>query len=620
MASKNRYNQSFAFEEALASDDDLDVVELPVSSGVFWVLGACIVLFSGVVVYSMLSLGISRFSFYRTRAQANASAFTRVEAPRGFIVDRAGDILADNAAAFSLFLDSGAFFKNDQQQSATLQTIFDVVGREPTEVVSQLAARQKDQISDPLLIAEDLSDSQVVKLHALTAQFPALLIQKRYRRSYPQGSVFSSVVGYTSFATADDLRDNSRIAATDTVGRSGIEAQYDEVLRGVPGVTVTLQDAKGSPLAQHTKTDPRIGQTVKLTIDGQLQTVLHDALLKRLHAIGRTNGVGMAINPRTGEILALVNFPTFDNNAFSTAHGSAARVQFLQDSNRPLFNRAVSGVYNPGSTIKPLVGIAALAEHIVPATREFFSPGYLEIPNPYHPENPTRFLDWRFQGNVNLYSAIAQSSNVYFYIVGGGGRGVTGLGITRLRRWWQKFGLGVVTGIDLPGERAGFLPDPEWKEKTRGTPWLLGDTYNVSIGQGDLLLTPLQLLVYTASLANGGTLYRPFVNAAEPVKVNADLTSLKEYFTHAQLGMRTTVTSPKGTAHLLNDLAMPVGAKTGSAQILNNTQENAFFIGYAPFDNPTIALMILVENSKEGSLNAVPVAKEVFEWYQKNRL
>jgi penicillin-binding protein 2 len=267
------------------------------------------------------------------------------------------------------------------------------------------------------------------------------------------------------------------------------------------------------------------------------------------------------------------------------------------------------------------VGIAALEEGVISPQREIFSPGYLEIPNPYNPDKPTRYADWRYQGNVNLYSALAQSSNVYFYTVGGGAGDIKGLGITKLRNWWQEFNFGVPTGIDLPGEAKGFLPSPEWKEKTQKRSWLLGDTYNVSIGQGDFLVTPIQLLSYIGAVANGGKIYRPYiVQELNQPKINKDLTGILSQIKEAQKGMRMGVTSPMGTSYRLNDLPFEVAAKTGSAQVKNNTQENAFFVGYAPYQNPKIAILVLIENSKEGSLNAVPIAKDVLSWYYENRL
>lgn len=232
-----------------------------------------------------------------------------------------------------------------------------------------------------------------------------------------------------------------------------------------------------------------------------------------------------------------------------------------------------------------------------------------------------------------MASALAQSSDVYFYIVGGGSPamstpplndqsdyGISGLGISRLHNWWQTFALGKTTGIDLPNEGAGFLPTPDWKQSKLGTPWLLGDTYNVSIGQGDLLLTPLQLLDYIDAIANGGTIWRPFLNASSTPQAIADLTGLLPQIQEVRQGMRETVTSPLGTAYTMDDLPFPVCAKTGSAQVQDNTQENALFVGYAPCDHPQIAVLILIENSLQGSLNAVPIAKQVMNWYYQNRI
>jgi penicillin-binding protein 2 len=289
-------------------------------------------------------------------------------------------------------------------------------------------------------------------------------------------------------------------------------------------------------------------------------------------------------------------------------------------------------MYNPGSTIKPLDAVAALKEGVIDPTREVFSPGYLMVPDPYNSSTPTRYADWRYQGNVNLASALAQSSDVYFYIVVGGSPastpmlndpsdyGIKGLGVDELHEWWQTFGLGKATGVDLPGEADGFLPTPQWKQQKMGTPWLLGDTYNVAIGQGDLLLTPLQLLSYIGAIANGGTIYRPYLNESSTPVVNEDLTSLLPEIQDVQQGMVEGVTAPLGTAYTLHDLPFSVCAKTGSAQVENNEQENALFVGYAPCNNPQIALLILIENSKDGSLNAVPIAKEVLNWYYENRL
>jgi penicillin-binding protein 2 len=254
------------------------------------------------------------------------------------------------------------------------------------------------------------------------------------------------------------------------------------------------------------------------------------------------------------------------------------------------------------------------------------------VPNPYSSSTPTKYLDWRYQGTINLASAIAQSSDVYFYLTVGGSPistpmlndpsdyGISGLGINKLGQWWKTFGFGKTTGIDLPNESQGFLPTPDWKEAKTKKPWLLGDTYNVSIGQGDFLVSPLQLLAGIDMIANGGTVYRPYLNASSTPFVNKDLTYLLPEIQEVQKGMRLAVTSPLGTAYALHDLPFAACAKTGSAQIHDNSQENALFVGYASCENPQIAVLLLIENAREGSLNVVPVAKDVLNWYYENRL
>jgi penicillin-binding protein 2 len=356
---------------------------------------------------------------------------------------------------------------------------------------------------------------------------------------------------------------------------------------------------------------------------------MHERLQQGLRYLGVHAGVGLALDPRTGEVLALVSLPTYDNNIFVTPGKSAERGRLVTDSVRkPLFNRAVSGAYNPGSTIKPLVALAALREKVISPSATIYSAGYIDVPNPYVPDKPSRFVEFNMHryGWVDVRSALAKSSNVYFYTVGGGFGSVQGLGLERLNQYWKKFGLGAKTGIELEPEAAGFLPTAEEKQSRTHQPWRLGDTFNVSIGQGDLLLSPLQLINYIASIANGGTLYRPrLIHEIGGVPAPAspkifDYTDWKMEVKEVQLGMRDGVEKEYGTSYTLHDLPITVGAKTGSAQTNNNTRTNAFFAGYAPFEDPEIAILILIENAKEGSLNAVPIAKDIFNWYYYNRV
>jgi penicillin-binding protein 2 len=608
------------FEEALADEwsGDYDVQEVPLDEKPLYQVGIFILLLATVVLGRIFFLNWSNGAFYVDRAEANLGKYERVAAARGVITDRYGTVLAENKAVFSGYLDIREFLRNEDIQNPTLKGMREVLGISAEDAWNLIRSKNLEKSIEPLILKVDLSQRELVALKEL--DLPTLLVREGFRRDYPDGRMFSSVLGYIGLPTAKDLEKRPELSGEDFIGKAGVEAYYEDDLRGIPGLKVKLRDARGQELDEHERSAPESGKTLQLTLDADLQRYFYDRMSAALTALDRTGGIGMAMNPKTGEVLALVNFPVYDNNIFTLSGFGEERLSLLRDTTRPLFDRAISGVYSPGSTIKPLVGVAALAERIIEPERTIFSPGYLDIPNPYQPDKPTRFVDWRFQGEVDLGAALAQSSNVYFYEVGGGASGIAGLGITRLRQWWQKFGLEEPTGIDMPGEATGFLPSPEWKERRFGRPWLLGDTYNVSIGQGDLQVTPIALLNYISAIANGGVFHRPVVNGSAERKILRDLSRYSYEIKEVQKGMLQAVEAKMGTAHTMNDLPFRVGGKTGSAQINNNANENAFFVGYAPYENPEIAILVMVEDAKQGSLNAVPIAKDVLNWYHGHRI
>jgi penicillin-binding protein 2 len=629
---RKKEKKTVVFEESLDEEWDRDagIVEVPLGNRPFLYLGLAIAVIALSVAVKILIFAANG-SYYNARATANATQSKTTAAPRGIIYDREGNILAESKAAFTAILDPHEFLENENLQTSTFAAVQDIFGISSDTVWSLIKEGGAQDFATPIVLSENVNQNQLVNLQALN--LPTLIMKSDFERAYPAGQAFSTVLGYVSRVSGNDIKTNPILSSDDFIGKTGIEAFYDNALRGTPGVDVAFRNAQGNILTEEVKSQSVIGHPLQLTIDGDLQSYFYSHIQSELSLLGRRVGIGLAMNPQTGEILSLVALPGFDNNIFSSSGNSAEIKNLLTSPDEPLFNRVVSGLYNPGSTIKPLDGVAALHEGVIDSTREIFSPGYLLVPNPYNSSTPGRYLDWKYQGKVDLASALAQSSDVYFYIVGGGSPptsipllndssdyGVSGLGINRLHNWWGEFGLGKPTGIDLPGEESGFLPTPEWKQRKLGTPWLLGDTYNVSIGQGDLLLTPLQLLDYIGAIANGGKIYRPFLNASSTPSVSEDLTSLSPEIKEVQKGLRETVTSPAGTAYTMDDLPFPVCAKTGSAQVKNNQQENALFVGYAPCDNPQIAILILIENSKEGSLNAVPVAKDVLNWYYENRM
>jgi penicillin-binding protein 2 len=613
------------FEESLSDtwdNEDRGIAEVPLPDAPLRYVGFAIFTLAAVVFGQIFFLNVIKKGFYVPRANANLGYSENVPAPRGLIVDRNGEVIAENKGVFSAFLDVKEFLKNTDSQAPTLAAITQILSMPAADVMTLVHDRDLERSADPILLLNDISHAQLVALQ--DSKLSTLEVEDAFERSYPDGPAFSSLLGYVGLATKDDLKAQPDLNGKDMVGKAGVEKFYDDALRGVSGVHVTLHNAKGATLGEEEERLPKAGDALHLTIDGEFQKYFYDRFEQGLKSLNRTAGAAIAIDPRNGEVLALMSFPSFDPNLFAASGNQKERQALLLDPDRPLFDRPVGGVYNPGSTIKPLVGVAALTEGVISPTKTIFSPGYLDVPNRYNPDNPTRFLDWRYQGDVDLAGALAQSSNVYFYTVGGGAGSIKGLGLEKLHSWWEKFKLGDKTGIDLPGEAQGFLPTAEWKETETGKPWLLGDTYHVSIGQGDLSITPMELMRYITAIANGGTLYVPHVKQVSSTDALPGTdTALQQYLPaikEVQDGMRTTVTSALGTAHIMNDLPFEVSGKTGSAQVKNNAEENAFFVGYTPSTNPEIAIMVLVENAKEGSLNAVPIAKDVLNWYYQHRI
>ncbi|TSC82207.1 MAG: penicillin-binding protein 2 [Parcubacteria group bacterium Gr01-1014_20] len=625
--------QDLSFEEAISDDwsSDFEVAETPLSPRSLFYLWLSVFILGVIIAGRFTYLNFFKGSFYALRSEANSANLEKISAPRGIIVDRNGQVLAENKPVFLALLKVGEFTRNEDIQASTLQAISEILELDTLDILSQIKSGNDAVLGDSIVLSPDLTQDQLVRLKALNSK--AIQITSGFQRFYPDRQIFSMILGYTGVVDGRDLDNYPELTGQDFIGKAGVELVYERELRGTPGSFIRVKDAKGKVLEEKGSDEPKIGRTLKLTIDADLQRYFHKRMESGLNELGRKIGVGIAINPKSGEVLAMVNFPGFDGNIFTGSGHTKAIKEVLSSPLKPMFNRAISGFYAPGSTIKPLVAVAALEEGVITPQKYIFSPGFLDVPNPYSPDQPTRFLDWRYQGDVNLASAIAQSSNVYFYTVGGGSPvpgGMKGLGVARLRDWWQKFNLGSLTGIDLPGEVKGFLPSIEDKEKKTGKPWLLGDTYNVSIGQGDLLVTPIQLLSYIGAIANGGKVLKPFLVAEskfpEVVKnVSFALNSIKE----VQKGMIAAVNSKLGSIYTMSDLPFQVAGKTGSAQVKNNVEVNAFFVGYAPASalvtpdkpalEPQIAILVLVENSRQGSLNAIPIAKDVFNWYHENR-
>ncbi|TSC52228.1 MAG: Uncharacterized protein LiPW41_439 [Parcubacteria group bacterium LiPW_41] len=617
-----RSRKNIEFEEIL-SDKSVEgsVREVPVSERTFFVFVSFVVLIVGIAIVELLWLNVGKRDQYVERALDNVSDSKVKHSPRGIIFDRFEKAMTENAPAFNVYLIPQKLPIDIVQREEAIKRIADILKMSEWELVQKIGDRDWS-LSGKMLLSDDITQDQLVELSS--SEHLGISIEESFRRIHSVPYAFSEFIGYTGLVNKEDISNDSNLTIDDQIGRSGLEMYYDQFLRGINGKDVVYKTARGEIKNERIEREPKPGKNVITYIDSELQTVFYNSLKKQLEFLGRDVGVGIAIDPRNGEVLALTSVPGFDPHKIGSA---------LVDSRRPLFNRTIAGVYNPGSTIKPLVAVAALTENIITPVSSFFSSGMLEIPNPYNPSLPSRFPDNKAHGWVNVRSAIARSSNVFFYIVGGGYQNQKGLGIYKLKEWWGAFGLAERTGIDIPGEKVGFLPDPEWKEKATDDPWRLGDTYHVSIGQGDFSVTPIELLNYICAIANGGTLYKPRVvdringvDGSELLKtypsVIRDLkTKISSSALHeVQEGMKDTIEMSYGTGYLLHDIPMRIAAKSGTAQVQNNAKTNAFFVGYAPAEDPKIAILVLVENSREGSLNATPVAREVLLWYYNNRL
>ena len=626
-------NDQFDLEHSIAESGirgvgQFEALELPLSRRVFLLLLSVAAIFSLTVGARVYFLAFYKGDFYKNRSAMNSEKLITLPAIRGKIYDRFGNLLVRNDSSYRLVLNPGLIKRKNLDLREILASVSEILRVDQQELAAVLGKTDLEK-SALVTLAHNLYDWEVKAIEALGN--PALEIHDDYRREYLRGPAFAHFLGYTGLGELNDLS-----------GKTGLEKYYDSVLGGEDGLRLMYRDANGKILEEKFLNAPKNGEDIHTTIDSGLQEYFYSSLSSALRSLGRQVAVGIALNPQNGEVLALVNLPSYDNNVFTKRDARVKRAELLNAPFQPLFNRAVSGIYTPGSTIKPLVALAALNEGLINPSDRVYSSGVLEIPNPYFSDQPSRFLDWKAHGWVDLHSALARSSNIYFYAVGGGIPAdaenpsdiKVGLGLGKLKEYWQNSGFGEKTGIDLDSENAGFLPDPAEKEARTKDIWRLGDTYNISIGQGDLLVTPIQLISQIAAIANGGKIYKPHLNMGlgdrvEGIEITKDFSNLAPYIKEVQKGMEDVVSEWYGTAHLLADLPVSVAAKTGSAQVANNTRTNAFFVGYLPAEalakvgaplDMQIAILVLIENAREGSLNAVPVAKDVLDWYYWNRL
>jgi penicillin-binding protein 2 len=440
-------------------------------------------------------------------------------------------------------------------------------------------------------------------------------------RSYIDKKGFGHLLGYVSYPSKDN---NGFFYQEDFVGKSGVEKYYNNLLAGKNGIKLVEVDALGNKQSESTIEPPHDGKNLKLSIDSRIQEKLYSIIEQVSADRGFTGGAGVIMNVHTGNVLALTSFPEYSSSVLSNGNDAQAINRYLHDSRKPFLNRVVSGLYTPGSIVKPYVALGALNEKVIDAEKKILSTGSISIQNPYYPDIKSVFMDWRPQGWVDMRDAIAVSSDVYFYEIGGGYENQKGLGIYNIDKYMRMFGISETTGIDLPGEEVGTIPSPEWKaENFNGEPWRLGDTYHTAIGQYGFQVTPIQMVRGMAAIARGGILVTPHVleqaDGDPPVVPQEQTVDMnQDYFTVVREGMRKGVLG--GTASALNTAGVSVAAKTGTAELgISKSFVNSWVTGFFPYENPRFAFAVVMEHGSRANLVGAPyVMRALLDWMVVN--
>jgi penicillin-binding protein 2 len=540
---------------ALNLDQMEGALERPLGAHVFY--GALIILFLivGGVLYRLFSMQIVNGSTYAQKADQNHLRSTPLFALRGTIADRKGELLAWNTLGNYVIGDDGS---------------------------------------------EKISVDDIPK------------------RVYTDTPGFSHLLGYVSYPK----KDQSGVFWQDEyIGKDGVEKQYQSLLQGVKGERIIAVNAMHQVENQNVIVYPTHGENVVLTIDKGVQAKLYERMEALAAKASFTSGAGVIMDVHTGAILAMASYPEYDNNMMTnakTAEENKTVSEDLNDKRHKFLNRAVSGLFVPGSTVKPFMAIAALMEGIITPEKSIYSSGQLVVKNKYGGPD-TVFKDWKAHGYTDMRKALEESSDEYFYQVGGGFQDQKGLGIDRINKYTKLFGFGSTTGIDLPAEESGTIPSPAWKKKVFGEDWLLGDTYHTSIGQYGFQLTPLELVRGVAAIANGGYLVTPHVlgrlqTASTSINLSEkDLKVIRE-------GMHMVVHGETGTGLALNMPGVDIAAKSGTAELgVSKQLVNSLISGYFPYDNPKYAFVLVMEKGdRHNPFGAVFAARETIEWMRDN--
>jgi len=619
-----------------------------------WAFRGIVILVFLVFAFQLWRLQIVEGERYQMLADRNRFRLVPIEAARGVIYDRHGRILVQNIPSFSVTIIPAYLPEDEGGEMAILSRLSALLGIPATTATASAdpfsPRRGLKEIVDeardtapyrPLTLKTNVDRDTVFIIEEEHLNLPGVLVELDSVRQYPSGELTSHIVGYMGPIPAEQAEayTSQGYDHNDKVGLTGVERTFEEELRGSKGYRYSEVDVAGREVRAVGDPQPPLpGHNLILTMDLDLQQFTEDALRRGMEQVGSESGVAIVMNPQTGEILSFVSLPSYDNNLFASGISQGDWTRLQEDPRKPLVNHAISGQYPPGSVFKIVPAAAALEEGVINRRTTLTCQGALWLPNKYFPDDPElaqQFVCWinkygRGHGPLNVVQAIAHSCDIFFYQVGGGYKEFQGLGLERLNEYAHAFGLGQPTGIALPGEAAGLVPTQRWKRLNYAESWTTGDTYNVAIGQGFILTTPLQLLNATAAVANGGTLYRPqlvyqvtdadgqVIRPFTP-EVLGQVSVSEENLTIVREGMRAAV--EWGTAPRAKLAEVTVAGKTGTAEYPGPRNEkghlptHAWFTAFAPVDDPEIALVVFVAGGGEGSATAVPVAAEILRYY-----
>ena len=602
-------------EETLADAlSDHSAMETPIGRRVFSAFYLFILLVLVLLLTKSFQLQILNGADYAVSAGRSSSSNYQLTPLRGIIYDSLNQPMVENIPIFDLIAVYRYLPASPAEMAKIIEKLAVLINANQIEL-TQLFDDNKDFAS--FSVKKNISKEEMVKID--NASLDGIYVVANARRYYPGGPASAHLLGYTAQVSPSDLESDPHYFINDRIGRLGLEAQYENELRGQRR-TIDFREPEKTD-------DSEPGNNLFLNVNFTMQEKLYQTLRSVFASGGVRRGAAIIQNPKTGAVLGLASMPSFDGNIFENSaepKNTSVISGILKNTDKPLLDRVIGGRYSPGSTIKPLLALAGLKEGIVTPSTIVFADGGISVRSEVDPNVFYTFKDWKVHGWTDIKKAIADSVDVYFYSLGGGyGPIKEGLGINRISSYLKGAGADKIAGIDLPGEISGLVPSKEWKMETKGEPWYVGDTYNISIGQGDLGVTPLWLNTYVGAIANGGSLMKPFI--VKEIK-NPEGETVAQFgeqklgqmpfdqntFDIVRQGMRQTILS--GTATMLQDVPAALAAKTGTAQITGRGL-NSLFTVFGPYEDPEIVMTVLVESINQSQGLAIRVANDFLLWY-----